>query len=244
MGVRRFIKNQIRNRRLKGETIISLGLTVRTRRTGMNSDVLLLLYEGLYERPETDGLARTIRPGDRILELGGGLGIITALSARAAGPSGTVRSYEANPKLIPDTKAFLAANGISTVDLINAVLVPDDNPSPRQLHIAGSFAESSLLGAEGRNPKGSVDVPAHSLAVVLADFRPDVLICDIEGAEAELLPALPQSSLRAAVVELHPDRLTPAQIQAIHDAMAALGLHRQQPGPGGTVEIYARTPSP
>lgn len=240
MGLRRFIKNQLRRRRMKGETIVGLGLTVRTRRTGMNSDVLLLLYEGQYERPETTGLARTIRPGDRVLELGGGLGIISALAARAAGPGGSVRSYEANPTLIPDTKAFLAANGIDTVDLINAVLVPEDNPSPRHLHLAGSFAESSLLGADGRNPQGSVEVPAHSFASVLADFRPDVLICDIEGGEAELIPALPPSTLRAAVIELHPDRLSNTQIQSIDDAMAAQGLLRQEPSPGGTVVIYSR----
>jgi FkbM family methyltransferase len=204
----------------------------------MIEPIFFQVYDKSYERPEINGLARAIRPGDRVLELGAGLGIITALAARAAGASGRVRAYEANAALIPDTLAFFSANEITTVDLVNAVLVPEANPAPRSFHLAGSFAESSLMGADGRNPQGMVEVRAECLADVLASFRPDVLICDIEGAEAELLSALPASTLRAAVVEMHPDRLSAAQIQSIHDAMAAQGLYQQEPSPGGTVVIY------
>ena len=153
-----------------------------------------------------------------------------------------MRSFEANPSLVDDTRAFLAANGIATVDLVHAVLVSEPNPAPRRFHLAESFAEGSLLAKEGQDPTRTVEVPAESLAAVMAEYRPDVLICDIEGAEVELFPAFPPSTLRAAVVELHPDRLTLIQIQSIHDGLAAQGLHRQQPGPGGTVEIFSRRP--
>ena len=210
----------------------------------MNIDVFNCLYDGIYERPEIIGLSRAIQPGDRVLELGSGLGIITALAARAAGVEGRVRAYEANTTLLPDTLAFFSANNITTVDLINAVLVPEQNPVPRRFHLAGSFAESSLMGADGRNPQGMVEVRAECLGDVLASFRPDVLICDIEGAEAELLAALPPSTLRAAVVEMHPDRLTVRQIQSIHDAMAAQGLYLEEPSPGGTVVVYAHKDTP
>lgn len=151
-----------------------------------------------------------------------------------------MRAYEANAALQADTLAFFAVNQITTVDLVNAVLVPEAHPAPRRFHLAGSFAESSLMGADGRNPQGMVEVMAECLAEVLASFRPDVLICDIEGAEPELLSVLPASTLRAAVVEMHPDRLSKAQIQSIHDAMAAQGLFPAEPGPGGTVVLYAK----
>lgn len=242
MGVRRFFKNLNRDFRLpRMKSLEYEGLTIPRERSGMTGVIPFFIYENQYERPEILGLSQVIRPGDRVLELGAGLGIITALAARAAGPTGRVRAYEANLSLLPDTQAFFSANEVTNVDLVHAVLVPETDPAPRTLHIAESFVESSLLGVEGRNPQGSTTVPAQSLAYVLAEFRPDVLICDIEGAEAELLPALPPSTLRAAVVELHPDRLTPAQIQSIHDAMAAQGLHLQEPSPGGTVVIYARS---
>lgn len=242
MGLRRFFRNLRRDALLRRPSIDYEGLTVPTKRSGMNRDILNHLYARLYERPEIEGLTRIVRPGDRVLELGAGLGIISALAARAAGPEGQVRSYEANPSLLEDTRAFLAANGIVTVDLVHAVLVSDLNPAPRRFHLSNSFAEGSLLPKEGQDPAQTVEVPAESLAAVLAEYRPDVLICDIEGAEVELFPAFPPSTLRAAVVELHPDRLSPAQIQSIHDGLAAQGLHGQQPRPGGTVEIFARRP--
>jgi FkbM family methyltransferase len=206
----------------------------------MIEPILGQLQSGEYERPEIYGLSTVVRPGDRVLELGAGLGIISALAGRAAGQSGQVLSYEANPALIADTQAFFAANGVANVTMVNAVLVKEPDPKPRQFHLAGSFAESSLLGVEGRGSRGKVTVRAECMSQVLTDYKPDVLICDIEGAEVDLFPAFPTSTLRAAVIELHPDRLSPAQIQSIHDGMAALGLKRQIPGPGGTVEVYAR----
>lgn len=242
MGIRRLFKNLKRAIRMRRRDFSYQGLVVPLHRSGMNDGVRNALYFNLYELPEINGLTSVIRPGDRVLELGAGLGIISALAGRAAGPSGRVLSYEANSALLADTQAFFAENGVANVTLVNAVLVTEQDPKPRQFHLAKSFAESSLLGAKGRGERGTVTVPAESLSRVLLDFKPDVLICDIEGAEVELFPMFPASTLRAAVVELHPDRLSPGQIQSIHDGMAAQGLHRQQPGPGGTVEIYVRTP--
>ncbi len=244
MGVRRFFKNlhsDYRRGKTLGsaEPLVYRGLAVSKRRSGMNIDVLIGLCGGTYELPEINGLSRVIRAGDRVLELGAGLGIITALAARAAGIEGRVRAYEANAALLGDTQAFFAANQITTVELVNAVLVPETNPAPRHFHLAGSFAESSLMGVDGRNPQGMLEVRAECLTDVLAAFRPNVLICDIEGGEAELLSVLPPSTLRAAVVEMHPDRLSVGQIQSINDAMAAQGLLPHEPGPGGTVVVYA-----
>lgn len=241
MGLRRLFKNIVRDYRLPRMSALDYeGLVIPKSRSGVSGPVLLKIYYREYERPEIMALSRVIRPGDRVLELGSGLGIITALAARAASPGGEVRAYEADSTLLHDTREFFTANGIDNVELVHAVLVPEPDPAPRIFHLAASFVESSLLGAEGRNPQGAVEVPAQCLADVLDDFRPDVLICDIEGAEVELFPTLPPSSLRAAVVELHPDRLSPAQVQSIHDGFAARGLLCRHPGPGGTVEIYAR----
>lgn len=241
MGLRRFFKNRYRNFCLRHfRTLPFRGLKVPIRRIGMNNDVLLALWNDFYETPEIAGLTAMIRPGDRVLELGTGLGIVTALASRATGPSGRVRSYEANPALIEATRNFLAAHDCGNTEVVHAVLVPGDDGGTRRFHLAGSFAESSLLGAEGRDPQGAVEVPAEPLARVVADFRPDVLICDIEGAEAEVIPALDASNLRAAVIELHPDRISPDQIAAIHATLEGYGLSPVLPGPGGTVVVYNR----
>lgn len=241
MGLRRFFKNRYRDMTIHRTGVIAYeGLRVPAQRLGMNYDIRQILWQGDYERPEIEGVMRMVRPGDRILELGCGLGIVTAIAARQAGPDGRVKSFEANPELIAATRAFLDQHGCDNVELVHAVLVPEAEATTRSFYLAGSFAESSLLGAEGRQQRGQVTVPAMPLGTVIETFRPDVLICDIEGAEAELIPAFDASGLRAAVIELHPDRIFPDQIAGIEAALARHGLRPVSPSPGGTVVIYDR----
>lgn len=219
------------------------GLSVPLRRTGMSSEIVMAIARNGYEEPEIRGLRRAVHPGDRVLELGSGLGIVTALAARAAAPGGHVLSFEANPGMIPETRAFLTEHALSNVELRHAVLVPKAEPGEtRDFHLATSFAVSSLLEGRKDREQEVISVPAEQINDVVAAFRPDVLICDIEGAEAELIPALDASGLRAAVIELHPDRLDASELAAVDAALARHGLHPAVPGPGGTVTLYLRQP--
>ena len=214
-------------------------------RSGMNVEVIMAIARGIYELPEILGLNLAIRPGDRILELGSGLGVIAVLAAKLAKPMGRVLSFEANPQMIPETIDFLASHGIENVELRHAVLVPSAGADEtREFHLAGSFASSSLLGASGPRARGSISAPAKGIENVIVEFRPDVLICDIEGGETELIPALDASGLRAVVIELHPDRLSAEQIAAIYSALGRHGLRQSAKFTGGTVIMFNRDPSP
>lgn len=62
--------------------------------TGM----LRALRRGDYEQDECTVVQTTLRPDDRVLEVGAGIGVITALCCRIAG-DGNVTVYEANPGL-------------------------------------------------------------------------------------------------------------------------------------------------
>jgi FkbM family methyltransferase len=228
--------------RLKKKTHIDFqGLPVPINRSGMTKGVLIQLARNDDEMPEIRGLQLAIRPGDRVLELGSGLGIITALAARATGPGGRVLAFEAIPDMIPDTREFITKAGISNVEIRNAVLVPQGSEDQtRQFHVSTSFQSSSMLGSAVQRPKGVINVPTQRANDLLANFDPDVLICDIEGAEAELIPALDVRGIRAAVIELHPDRLSAEQIFGIHAAMARQGLDLEPVSLGGTVVLYTR----
>ena len=230
--------------RLGRKTRISFhGLSVPIRRSGMTKGVLIQIARCDYEIPEIKGLQRVVGLGDRVLELGSGLGIVTALTARAVGPDGKVLAFEANTDLITDTRNFLTEHGISNVEIRHAVLVPASSAGqPRQFHIGGSFPSSSLLASDGHRIKGTIDVPAESVGKVIAEFRPDVLICDIEGGEAELIPALDARGLRAVVIEHHPHRVPQSDIDAIEQALARQGLHASPEPLGGTVVLYLRVP--
>lgn len=228
-------------RRATPQSLAYYGLTIPLDRKGMSADVVRAILSNSYEDPEIRGLRSVIRAGDRVLELGSGLGVVTALAARAASPGGKVLSFEANPGMIPDTLAFLADHDIANVELRNAVLVPDVGDSEtREFHLASSFSVSSLLGGEGRRSREVISVRAENLNKTVAEFAPDVLLCDIEGGELELIPALDASKLKAVVIELHPDRLSAEQLNRIRAALSDQGLLQSNQSPGGTVEVFTR----
>ena len=181
------------------------------------------LRDGLYERKECDAVMRVAREGDRVLELGGGIGYMsTLLSVRKK--VARVVSYEANPTLIPYIRSVHAANGVENVDLRNALLAPQAG-GPMPFHIRKNFLGSSMDGSV--DPESIVETVAieqHALGDVLTVETPDVLVCDIEGAEAALLPAGDWSGLRAAVIELHPQWIGQAGVQAIFDTFQRAGL--------------------
>jgi len=58
---------------------------------------------------------------------------------------------------------------------------------------------------------------------VFKDLQPTVLICDIEGAEADLIPQLDLSGLRAAVIETHPQWIGPEGINKVFRAFMDAG---------------------
>ncbi|MBU2963383.1 FkbM family methyltransferase [Citreicella sp. C3M06] len=181
------------------------------------------LRDGLYERKECDAVMRVVRQGDRVLELGGGIGYMsTLLSVKKKVAS--VVSYEANPQLIPYIRSVHDANGVGNVDLRNALLSPEDG-APVDFHLRRNFLGSSLdRESDPDTIVKTVQVPRHGLRRVLKETAPDVLVCDIEGAEAELLAAADWSGLRVAVIELHPQWIGQSGVQAVFDAMHRAGL--------------------
>ncbi|WP_418592018.1 FkbM family methyltransferase [Ponticoccus sp. (in: a-proteobacteria)] len=181
------------------------------------------LKQGTYERKECDAVLRVVRPGDRVLELGGGIGYMSTLLSVKAGAA-HVTSYEANPALIPYIRSVHAANGVTNVDLRNALLSPEPG-DPVPFYIRRNFLASSMDPSTEKDAiTQEVAIDRQALAPVLAEVRPDVLVCDIEGAEATLLPAGDWSDLRAAVIELHPQWIGQSGVQAVFDAMMRAGL--------------------
>lgn len=181
------------------------------------------LKSDTYERKECDAVMRVVRPGDRVLELGGGIGYMSTLLSVKKQVARVV-SYEANPALIPYIRSVHAANGVKNVDLRNALLSPQAG-DPVPFYVRKNFLASSMdRAADPDTVIEEVAIMQHDIAPVLEAERPNVLVCDIEGAEADLLPAADWTGLRAAVIELHPQWIGQSGVQAVFDAMQRAGL--------------------
>lgn len=158
-----------------------------------------------YEGQEIAGALEVVREGDRVLELGAGLGIVGAVVAHNAKPA-QVLSFEANPSLIEHINALYALNGLTDrMSVRNEVLISaSDAPTTLPFHVRNSYLGSSLIEADNRATT-RVDVPTANYAEVHKTFAPSVLLMDIEGGELEFLRHASLDGIRAIVIEFHPE---------------------------------------
>jgi len=229
------------------EVIDCEGLRVAVRPGFIGAKITRPLHSGRYERGERLGLERLLRPDDRVLDLGGGLGVVAAACARAC-PKGAVLTVEANPELLPMIRETLRLNGATNAALRHGVVVgPDAAPGPRVFYLRADFWASSMEPAS-RPYLRAVSLPALPLADLLEEFRPTVLSCDIEGGEAGLFDGLDLSGLRLAVIEMHPKAIGEDGVAAVRRTLAAAGLAPQPQARPSTVMTFLRpaaaSPSP
>ena len=158
-----------------------------------------------YEGQEIAGALAVIRPGDNVLEMGAGIGLVGAIAAKNGKPA-KVMSFEANPDLIEHVNALYKLNRLSTkIEVRNEVLISaPDAPETMAFHIRNSYLGSSLIDSDKRATT-RVDVPTARYAQVHADFAPDVLLMDIEGGELDFLRHASLDGVRAIVIEFHPE---------------------------------------
>lgn len=183
-----------------------------------------MLRNRLYEAREATAVRSLVGKDDVAMELGGGIGYMSTLMAKSC-KAKAVYSFEANPSLIPYIQSVYKANGVTTAAMTNALLGPEPGVT--------TFYERENLLASSLDPDPpGVDSPVireHEvdvldIAEVMEDIRPTALVCDIEGAEAALLPLADLSSLRVAVIELHPQWIGEAGVRAVFDAFHGAGL--------------------
>jgi len=164
------------------------------------SDVIRASLEsGKYERAECDALDRLLVDGDRVLELGSGLGLVAVRCAQRLG-SAAVVTVEADPEMRPVIRATCEANGVSPVVLVGAVSADGgDRWLERAPHL---WSTKAHRWPEGALPRNALRVGGTKLSTLVEWHRPTVLMIDIEGGESQLAPTeLP--GVRAVLIECH-----------------------------------------
>ena len=199
------------------------------------------LANGRYERIEADAVEAHLRPGDRFLDLGAGLGFLCGLAARVLGPD-AVSGVEAGPETVELARANLALNGFGGVRLRHGAVTGGTQEAPVSFGLRPAFWASALRhGTERSGPKTTVvTVPGLPAARLLAEEAPTVLSCDIEGAELEVLTGPLPASLRLIVVEIHPVAFGDAGTRRIFDALSAQGFAYRPEGSRGQVVVFGR----
>jgi FkbM family methyltransferase len=190
------------------------------------------VYAERYERGEARLLSLRLAPDDVVLEIGAGIGFLSALCARRVG-SERVTAVEANPALLPRVRATWALNGVNP-ELVFGV--PARESGEAELRVADEFVASAVLAPRAASGEGSaaraegsaVRVPQLAVGELMARVQPSCLVIDIEGGEAELLPAIDWRGVRKLVLEVHPQRIGSARVRELIELLAAQGLHEER----------------
>jgi FkbM family methyltransferase len=198
------------------------GLTLCLPEAALKGNLERALSSGRYENQEADALLLHLRPGDRLLDLGAGLGFICALAAGVLG-EGAVFGVEPGPETVKLARRNLAANGFPGVKLMRGAVV-GEGEGEVEFGQRPAFWASALKGPEGWPENAAViRVPARPIGKLLARFAPTVISCDIEGGELDVLTrALP--GVRLVVVETHPLVYGPEGVERITLALVAQGF--------------------
>lgn len=169
-------------------------LPVEVARTTMHRLLALLRERQVVERGL---LARLIRPGDCVGDVGANIGYYALLFARLAGPSGRVVCLEPEPDNLVQLRRIVERNALPNVEVLP--VAAGEQPGQVQLE-RGMNGHVKLEGDFG------CVVPVIALDS-LADRRFDVVKIDVEGFEGQVLGGmrqLLQTRPPRLFVEVHP----------------------------------------
>lgn len=176
---------------------------------------------GAFEAEEAQELPYIVEPGDRVLEIGAGIGFISTLLDRHSSVDKVI-AVEANPYLMTYMERLHDINGVKKVVRKNAVLTNEPLDS-MTFYLRQDFWMGSL--AEGPNPyQATVEVPTQSLNSLISDEDISLIVCDIEGAETFLFEGADLNGVTRIYMELH-DHVTGLKgIRKLFKSMENMGF--------------------
>lgn len=197
------------------------------------------LRNGRYEAGELNHLKSLLKPDDRLLDLGGGLGLVAATASRLT-PQGEILSVEAHPGLLPMIREVWRLNDVTNATLKHGLIAKTAGAAAKFYARTDFWASSAE--PDSRPFVTEYDVQTLGLDALIRHFRPTVISCDIEGAEQDLFDGLDLSGVRAIVLETHPKVYGVKARDTLLQTLQSKGLGAHpQPKPS-TVYVLERSP--
>jgi FkbM family methyltransferase len=221
---------------IAGEVAAIAGVAIALDPKVMSPRMLEVLRAARYERQEARQVVNHLQPGDRVVELGAGVGFLSSL-AYLQGKAAHIAAYEANPRLIPAIRQTHRLNGV-TAEVHNAVIVPSADVTSLPFYIRNDFWASSLLQKPPTYVE-EVTVPAVSFAQMLERHSPTFLIVDIEGGEAALFRGVPLTGVKKVLIELHQRVIGRVGMKRVFDFFSQRDFHYDQMGSEGSVVLFS-----
>jgi FkbM family methyltransferase len=185
------------------------------------------IIAGRYEVHESKYGEKLLDRDEVVVELGAGLGLISTLVMKT-GKARAVHCFEADSRLLPLIRATHAANGAEAVVLHHGAVTADAEALQRgymEFHLRANFWGNSTTGNKGQEVLEVVKAPTIGLASIVKDYRPTVILADVEGAELGLFRDVDLSGVKRIMFEIHPGVLGPAGIRSVFADLDAAGFY-------------------
>lgn len=192
---------------------------------------------GRYESKEANQVEKLLKAGDRVLEIGSGLGFISTIAARSP-LTEDVLCYEADPRLIGFIKSVHELNGVSKVTVRNAALTTNLSEQALTFYVRKDFWGSSFSKDAGEYQSTAI-IPTQSFNEIVQQFRPTFIICDIEGAELDLFFNSSLFGVTRVLMEIHSKVLGRTGVKRLFDAMSARDFHYDEYHSHGSVVLFS-----
>ena len=194
------------------------------------------LQSGNYEAKEAFQAARLLRPGDRVLELGSGIGVITAVMART--PDVRIWAHDANPRTVALARRVAEANGIVNVTFSHGLLT-GGTLETHSFYMRRDFWMSSMIESQGPYEE-VISIVSQNVDAFISEHDVNVLVMDIEGAERDLLGSAALTGIDRVFLELHDHLYGLAGIRDIFAAMNARGFAYDPRNSSGPCVLFTR----
>lgn len=140
-----------------------------------------------YELGVLETLDLLLRPGDRFVDIGANIGMITLHARSLVGEAGRIDCFEPNPDCVAAIHANLALNSIANVVVHPCGL--GEHAGPMTLHLTSEHTGTATLADTGGDT-----VRAFTVAVEVGDEAlaeaPRAIKIDVEGFELQVLRGL------------------------------------------------------
>lgn len=211
---------------------------IQLRRTPFLSVPVLESFESdSYEKPEARIVQHALKPNDIVLELGTGLGFISALCAKNVG-SERIYTFEANPALEPIIQKNYILNDVSPHLEICLLGEADGEVT---FYLMKNFWSSSIVKRHSR--ARSIQVPMRSFNDEVQRIRPSFLIIDIEGGESDFIRYARLDGISKVCIELHPHVIGVAAVAEVVDFFVSQGFHEVAAISDANHKLYQREPA-
>ena len=160
------------------------GVLLITKHSMISKGIQKQIFFSEYEAKEIDIIKNRISSGDIVMEVGAGIGYISAYCSKIAGED-KVFAYEANPALIELILLTHKANNLSPT-VTNALLAKGEGE--HEFYIEEDYWASSTIKISKEAKK--ITVPQKDINIEIERIQPTFLVIDIEGGEIDFFPML------------------------------------------------------